>query len=149
MRGILTVGVALSTAFLGAALPATATADERAGWDRSDAPQRVLRDGSAEEVGMLPGPLAEIEPALIGGLTREPTPFYPGAIALVASQGVVTERTAVGHAVRWADPETELPAGQRVAMATDTIVDLASLSKLFTAVAVMQLVESGELALGD
>lgn len=148
MRRILAVGATLSVALLGAAMPA-AGAEDRVGWDRSAAPQRVLEDGSPEDAGLLAHELAEIEPALTAGLTTEPTPFYPGAVALVASRGVVAERTAVGHAVRWADPDTELPAAEQVAMGTDTIFDLASLSKLFTAVAVMQLVEDGAVALDD
>ena len=46
------------------------------------------------------------------------------------------------HALRFGDDEpAELPAGEQLAMEPDTIVDLASLSKLFTALAVMQLVE--------
>ncbi|WP_418607855.1 serine hydrolase [Georgenia sp. SUBG003] len=61
----------------------------------------------------------------------------------------MAERTAVGHSLRWADPGTELPASEQVAVRTDTMFDLASISKLFTAVAVMQLVESGEIALED
>ncbi|TNC16540.1 serine hydrolase [Georgenia sp. 311] len=147
MRRLL--AVALGVAVLGAALPAAGVEEDRVGWDRSEAPQRVLRDGTAEEVGLLQHRLDAVEPALLEGLTREPTPFYPGAVALIASEGVVVERTAVGHAVRWADTTTELPAEQQVPMRTDTIFDLASLSKLFTAVAVMQLVEAGEVDLQD
>lgn len=149
MRRLLAVGATLGVVLTGAALPATGAPDDRVGWDRSGAVERVLRDGTAEEVGLLARELEAIEPTLREGLTREPTPFYPGAVALVAAEGVVVERTAVGHAVRWADATTELPAAEQVEMRTDTIFDLASLSKLFTAVAVMQLVEAGEVDLAD
>ncbi|HLT82763.1 MAG TPA: serine hydrolase domain-containing protein, partial [Phototrophicaceae bacterium] len=150
MRRLLAVGATLSVAVLGAVLPAAGVVeDDRVGWDRSDAPERLLRDGTAEEVGLVARYLEEVEPALREGLTREPTPFYPGAVALIASEGVVVERSAVGHAVRWADTTTELPADEQVEMRTDTIFDLASLSKLFTAVSVMQLVEDGEIDLAD
>ncbi|WP_413450413.1 serine hydrolase [Georgenia phoenicis] len=147
MRRLLAVSATIGVAIAGAVLPAAA--DDRVGWDRSEAPQRVLRDGTPEEVGLVAAELERVEPALREGLTRQPTPFYPGAVSLIASQGVVVERTAVGHAVRWADTTTELPAEEQVEMRTDTIFDLASLSKLFTAVAVMQLVEDGEVALED
>src|SRR5690606_18012519 len=147
MRRVLAAAATLSVAFLGAVLPATGATEDRVGWDRSDAPDRVLQDGSAQDAGLVQRYLDDIEPALQEGLTTTPTPLYPGAVALVASRGVVAERTAVGHAVRWADTETELPAAEQVEMRTDTIFDLASLSKLFTAVAVMQLVEDGAVAL--
>ena len=42
-----------------------------------------------------------------------------------------------------------LPEDQWIPARTDTIYDLASISKIFTATAVMQLVEKGELALDD
>ncbi|WP_152193099.1 serine hydrolase [Georgenia satyanarayanai] len=149
MRRLIAVGATVGVALIGTVLPASGAPDDRVGWDRTAAPQRVLRDGSAEEVGLVARELDAIEPALREGLTREPTPFYPGAVALVAAEGVVVERTAVGHAVRWADPDTELPPEQQVEMRTDTMFDLASLSKLFTAVSVLQLVESGEIDLDE
>lgn len=149
MRRVLAVAATLGVIVTGLVVPATGAPEDRVGWDRTGAVQRVLRDGAAEEVGLLAHELELVEPALREGLTREPTPFYPGAVALVAAEGVVVERTAVGHAVRWADPATELPAEEQVEMRTDTIFDLASLSKLFTAVAVMQLVEAGEVDLAD
>jgi CubicO group peptidase (beta-lactamase class C family) len=50
--------------------------------------------------------------------------------------------------VRYADGAgTELPADQQVPMRSDTIFDLASISKLFTSITVMQLVEQGKLDL--
>src|SRR5690625_5022394 len=155
MRKMLAVATALAVALTGAAIAAPAAGDvlplaeRERGWDRSQAPQRVLQDGTPEEAGLIANKLAAIEPALTEGLTTEPTPFYPGAVALVAANGVIAERSAVGHAVRWADPDTELPADEHIDMATDTIFDLASLSKLFTAVAVMQLVEQSEIDLED
>lgn len=129
-----------------AAGSAVATADP---WDRTTSPPRTLKDGSASQAGLDAEALAAIAPALAAGLAVEPNPAYPGAVALVASRGVVAERTAVGHSLRWADPDTELPTSEQIEMGTDTMFDLASISKLFTAVAVMQLVESGEVALDD
>lgn len=118
-------------------------------WDRSTAPPRILRDGSADRAGLVGEHLAAIRPALEAGLEPRPTPIYPGAVALVARRGVVAERVAVGHALRWADPETELPTDAWLPVREDTVFDLASLSKLFTAIAVLQLVEDGAIALDD
>ncbi|MFC4555551.1 serine hydrolase [Georgenia faecalis] len=156
MRRALALGSILAVTVTAAILPAsadtaapTAVGDVSLGWDRSDAPQRTLRDGTAAEVGLTQEFLDAIEPALEAGLDTEPNPLYPGAVSLVAAQGVVVDRTSTGHALRWADATTELPAEEWVPMAPDTIFDLASLSKLFTAVSVMQLVEDGEIALDD
>ncbi|MEE6272919.1 serine hydrolase [Georgenia sp. MJ206] len=162
MKKILAAG-ALAAMLAAAAVPAgaapdaapaadLAATDVALGWDRSGAPERTLRDGTAAEVGLTQEFLDAIEPALAAGTTGGGTdgnPLYPGAVSLVANEGVVVDRTAVGHSLRWADATTELPADEWVEMTADTIFDLASLSKLFTAVAVMQLVEDGKLALSD
>lgn len=66
-------------------------------------------------------------------------PLYAGAVVLVAHAGHVVVHHACGWAVRYADRSgSELPPRQRVAMATDTIFDLASISKLFTTIVVLQ-----------
>lgn len=118
-------------------------------WDRRSAPPRVLRDGTPQQAGLVAEHLAAVEPALRAGLEPQPTPVYPGAVALVVGDGVIAERSSVGHALRWSDPDTQLPEDEWLPVRDDTIFDLASLSKLFTAVAVMQLVEDGTLALDD
>jgi CubicO group peptidase (beta-lactamase class C family) len=64
---------------------------------------------------------------------------YPGAVVLVARNGVIVKHEAYGDAVQY--------SGQQVAMRADTMFDLASLSKLFTSIAVMQLVEQGKIDL--
>ena len=55
--------------------------------------------------------------------------------------------TRAGIALKYADATTELPRDQWVPMREDTVFDLASVSKLFTSLAVVQLVEEGEVAL--
>ncbi|WP_205650472.1 serine hydrolase domain-containing protein [Actinoplanes solisilvae] len=114
----------------------------------------VLRPGSARQAGLLPGPVAALP-----GIARsylEPTadhpgrPTYAGATVLAAHHGVVVSRFAVGDAVRYAADTTgivELPPDQRVPARTDTLWDLASISKLFTTIVVLQQVESGRVSL--
>ena len=55
--------------------------------------------------------------------------------------------TAVGHALRYKAGPVELPAAQRVAMRTDSIFDLASLTKVYTAILTLQLVDQGKIDL--
>src|SRR5262249_53644734 len=65
--------------------------------------------------------------------------LYPGAVLLVARNGVVVKHQAYGDAIHY--------GGQQIAMRPDTLFDLASLSKLFTSIAIMQLVEQGKIDL--
>jgi uncharacterized protein YbbC (DUF1343 family) len=64
----------------------------------------------------------------------------PGAVLLVGHAGKVVHRKAFGS--RALEPHTE-------AMTPDTIFDLASLTKPFTAACVMRLVERGQVRLND
>jgi CubicO group peptidase (beta-lactamase class C family) len=114
-------------------------------------PHTVLRGGSPASVGLDPGPIDDAV-AAIDEWTRKnydpklTVPLYSGAVSLVAHDGVVVSRETTGYAVRYADGAgTELPEDQKVPMRTDTIFDMASVSKLFTSIAVMQLVEAGQV----
>jgi CubicO group peptidase (beta-lactamase class C family) len=92
--------------------------------------------------------LEQLPGILRAGLEFDP-PRYAGATLLVASQRGIAYEHADGHALRWQDASTELPEDQWIPARTDTIYDLASISKIFTATAVMQHVEQGLLALED
>jgi len=74
-------------------------------------------------------------------------PGYAGAVALVLQDGKTQFTTAVGHALRYKAGPVELPAAQRVAMRTDSIFDLASLTKVYTAILTLQLVDQGKVSL--
>jgi CubicO group peptidase (beta-lactamase class C family) len=74
-------------------------------------------------------------------------PTYAGAVALVMVDGRVTVHTAVGHALRYGAGPVELPAARRVAMRTDSVFDLASVTKVYTAVLLLQQVERGRIEL--
>jgi CubicO group peptidase (beta-lactamase class C family) len=74
-------------------------------------------------------------------------PGYAGAVALVMVDGRTTLHSAVGHALRYKAGPVELAAGKRVPMKPDSIFDLASLTKVYTALLVLQLADQGKIDL--
>jgi len=71
-------------------------------------------------------------------------PLFPGAVLLCGVDDTIVYHRAGGAALCYQDQDgTLLPEADRLPMRPDTIVDLASISKLFTALVIMQLVESG------
>jgi CubicO group peptidase (beta-lactamase class C family) len=105
-----------------------------------------------------PGPTTTASPGaskLTAALERflEPTkenpkhPTYAGAVALVMVDGKVKAQVAVGHALRYTAGPVELPAAKRVPMRTDSVFDLASLTKVYTAILVLRQVDKGRLDL--
>lgn len=92
--------------------------------------------------------MSALQAALESGLTGRPHPLYAGAVARVLRNGAVVDDAVAGHALRYADATgAELPDADRVPVTRDTIFDLASLTKLFTTVVALQLVDEGALAL--
>lgn len=112
-------------------------------------PSTVLRDGTPASVGLDPAPIATAVAQIRGHETAPPggRPMYAGAVGLMGHDGRVVERDASGWALRYATATTELPREQWVPMREDTVFDLASVSKLFTSLAVTQLVEEGKVDL--
>ncbi len=112
-------------------------------------PNELLRHGDARAAGLTPRHVARIVPDTARYLRPSPThPEYAGASVLAAHRGVIVADHAVGHAVLYADAKPALlPPGQRVAARPDTIWDLASLTKLFTTLVALQLVERHQLTL--
>jgi CubicO group peptidase (beta-lactamase class C family) len=126
------------------------------GGDRSGARggRPTLRLGSAERAGLLPAYLDRLVADAERFLDPSPKhPWYAGAVVLAGRGGTVALHRAIGHAVRYAaydektDTGVELPAERRIAMTEDTVFDLASVSKLFTAVLAVQQIERGALEL--
>ncbi|GAB3938392.1 hypothetical protein GCM10027614_18370 [Micromonospora vulcania] len=72
---------------------------------------------------------------------------FPGAVATVLVDGKTTVHTAVGEALRYAAGPKLLPAGQRVAMRPDSVFDLASVTKVYTAILLLQQVDKGRVDL--
>jgi CubicO group peptidase (beta-lactamase class C family) len=126
----------------------TLTSAAAAGGGERSSP--TLRDGSPRQAGLISAPVRQIATDLAAYLNPSPThPLYAGGVVLAGHNGYVVQRAAAGYALRYADDKgtngTELPRDQWVPARNDTIFDLASVSKLFTSIALMQLVESGKV----
>jgi serine-type D-Ala-D-Ala carboxypeptidase len=102
----------------------------QSGPDRADA----LHPVTPSEVGFDPGALAQVDEVVQRGLDAA----FPAAVLLVARFGGVVLHRAYGYL----DPEM----CQRPVQ-LDSLFDLASLTKLFTATAFMTLVEAGRVTL--
>ncbi|MFI9610439.1 serine hydrolase domain-containing protein [Streptomyces sp. NPDC052023] len=111
-----------------------------------------LRTGAPERAGLDPGELRALVRE-VRQLTTGERPWAPGVVVAAGRGPVLAVHEAAGHAVRYAayDPEAdagvELPASARVPVTVDTVFDLASLTKLFTAVAAVQQIERGTLGI--
>ncbi|MGA5182091.1 serine hydrolase domain-containing protein [Streptomyces pseudogriseolus] len=146
-RGALALGGGLAFASLPAD-PAAAAAPSRGGG------RPALRHGSAREAGLLPGPLKQLVADAEAFLRPSPRhPWYAGAVLLAGRGRTVALHRPIGMAVRYqaydetTDTGVEFPADQQIAMAEDTVFDLASVSKLFTSILAVQQIERGRLTL--
>jgi CubicO group peptidase (beta-lactamase class C family) len=92
--------------------------------------------GKAEDVGMSSARLAEIGKTLKADVERGQ---IPGAVVLVARRGKIAYFEAVGY--------RDKAAG--VPMTTDTLFNIASMTKPMTAVAGLQLYEQGRLLMNE
>ncbi|MEV5544956.1 serine hydrolase domain-containing protein [Streptomyces sp. NPDC052309] len=123
---------------------------ERGGSGELSAPR--LRSDTPERAGLDPEELSRLVRE-VHALTTGERPWAPGVVVAVGRGPVLAVEEAAGWAVRYAsyDPTTdtgvELPAGSRVPMTVGTPFDLASLTKLFTAVAAVQQIERGTLGI--
>src|SRR5215468_1112803 len=97
---------------------------------------RALPSASPDEVGLSKERLARIGQALTGQIELK---SFPGAVALVARKGRVAYFETVGQL----DPTPGAP------MPKDAIFRLYSMTKPFTSVAAMMLVEEGRIRLTD
>ncbi|AIM16198.1 beta-lactamase [Bacillus sp. X1(2014)] len=105
----------------------------------------VLHPSSPRGAGMVATPLQQIDTMIQENIENK---LFPGAVAFVARGGKIVKHSAYGHSAIYADGQfTKLD--QPLSMKKDTIFDLASISKIFTSVAVMQLYEQGLFQLDD
>ncbi|MEV5526788.1 serine hydrolase domain-containing protein [Streptomyces prunicolor] len=123
---------------------------DRGGSGELSAPR--LRNDTPERAGLDPEELRHLIRE-VHALTTGDRPWAPGTVVVAGRGPVIAVEEAAGWAVRYAayDPETdsgiELPPAARVPTTVDTPFDLASLTKLFTAVAAMQQIERGTLGM--
>ena len=95
-----------------------------------------LSTATPEAVGLSSPRLARVTEAVKGEIAKG---RYPGAVALVARRGKVAYFEALGQR----DPQTGAP------MTKDAIFRLYSMTKPFTSVATLMLLEDGRLLLND
>jgi CubicO group peptidase (beta-lactamase class C family) len=131
----------------------------------------LLSRGTCREAGLDSDELSRLVPELAGHLSAAPGtaapgpgtaeagpevaahPWCAGAVVLAGRGRTVALHEPLGWAVRYArydeaaDRGVELPGDARVPMRADTVFDLASLTKLFTAVAAVREIERGALDL--
>ncbi|BAC12623.1 beta-lactamase (cephalosporinase) [Oceanobacillus iheyensis HTE831] len=104
-----------------------------------------LNPGDAHDVEMLQQPLDDLDPFIENAISDQ---VMPGAVVLVARDGQIVKHDAYGYAARYTDgnfTEMENP----IEMQENTIFDTASISKLFTATAIMTLWDEGLFELDD
>lgn len=110
---------------------------------------KLRQAASPERAGLRSEELA----GLVRGVEALPGRWCSGAVVLAGRGPFVAVRHATGWALRYAgyDPEAdrgvELPRERWLPARPDTIFDLASVSKLFTTIAVLQQVERSALDL--
>ena len=95
-----------------------------------------LPTATPEEVGLSSARLARVTELVKGEIAKG---RYPGAVGLVARRGKVVYFEALGQR----DPQSAAP------MTKDAIFRLYSMTKPFTSVAAMMLVEDGKILLND
>ncbi|WP_051314876.1 serine hydrolase [Alteribacter aurantiacus] len=128
-------------------LPAQVSAPDWAkAWDRAGKPNRVIREGHPSQVQMTEEYLENIDDVVLNGIDENK---YPGAVAMVVKDGRIVKHEGYGKAYVYKNDTEILPEEEQLAMEKDTIFDLASLTKIVTSIATMQLVEQGQVSLDD
>ena len=109
-----------------------------------------LKDGKPNQVQLDAAPLERGWSQVVS--FTEPAdgadhPLYVGGALLYGHQGCVVLRRATGQSRKYANADTLLPKHEWIDARTDTIYDMASVSKLFTSIVVIQQVEAGRIDL--
>lgn len=95
--------------------------------------------------GIVKAPLNEIDQIIQNAIHLN---VMPGVVVSIATKGITLKEQAYGYAYRYLDDQfTE--AENPIYMRKDTIFDIASITKIFTSIAVMQLFEEGTLSIED
>nr|WP_263324788.1 serine hydrolase [Neobacillus sp. Marseille-Q6967] len=115
-------------------------------WNSSIIPvSSILHPSSPRGAGMVEAPLQQIDQIMNQAISEK---VMPGAVTFVARGGKIVKHDAYGYAARYTDGQfTEME--NPILTQTDTIYDLASISKIFTSTAAMILFEKGLFQLDD
>ncbi|SER56569.1 serine hydrolase [Salipaludibacillus aurantiacus] len=128
-------------------LPAQVPAPEWAkAWERAGKANLTLKKGSPSQVHMQGKYLEDIDEIVQRGIEENK---YPGAVAMIVKDGRIIKHEAYGKASKYKNDSEVLPEEYQLPMEKDTIFDLASLTKIVTSIAVMQLTETDEISLHD
>jgi len=93
-------------------------------------------------------PLARLLRKYLAPTPENPShPMYAGAVALAVVNGSVAAQAAVGHALRFAAGPVELGEAHRVPTSISSVFDIASITKVYTAILALQQVDKGRLDL--
>jgi len=85
---------------------------------------------------------------LLDGYVRAPHPPTPGVVAVIVVDGAVVESASAGESVRYADRGGRLlPEAEREQLHPDDLFDLASVTKLFSTITLLRLVDAGVIDL--
>ena len=114
-------------------------------------PRTVLRESTPEKAGLNTAPIEEAK-AKVDSYTKPQAsgkPLYPGYAAVMGHDGKIVANHYGGKRLLYKNATEELPVSEQLPVNEDTIFDLASVSKLFTSLVAVQLIEEGQLKLED
>ncbi|WP_429876149.1 serine hydrolase [Fictibacillus sp. NRS-1165] len=119
--------------------------EQRGDWNHPGSSSPVIHNGTPRSAGLHPESLSSIDTTMNKAMG---TKMIPGGVVLIARKGSIAKWEAYGYAARYTDNQfTEME--HPVPITKNTIFDLASISKIFTATAAMKLYEQGKFKLDD
>ncbi|WP_245890095.1 serine hydrolase domain-containing protein [Rummeliibacillus pycnus] len=114
-------------------------------WDHPGSSSQLLHDGQPKDAGMVEEPLNKIDQIIQNAINQK---VMPGAVVSITRKGTTVKEQAYGYAYRYLDDQyTE--SDEPILMQPNTIFDIASISKVFTTIAAMQLYEKGKFQLDE
>lgn len=114
-------------------------------WDHPGSSSQLLHDGQPKDAGMVEEPLNKIDQIIQNAINQK---VMPGAVVSITRKGTTVKEQAYGYAYRYLD-EQYTESDEPILMQPNTIFDIASISKVFTTIAAMQLYEKGKFQLDE